>query len=106
MVLTCRAVSCQDMMHNRREGGYANGKGRELLDDGLVEYEIREFRPPVVEPEACTLLVLDICISFLVPLNFYFIRLFSFSLVFFAICNLQFVLYMYILRIPWACSGS
>lgn len=38
--------------------GCANGKGRELLDDGLVEYEIGEFRPPVVEPETCTLLVL------------------------------------------------
>jgi hypothetical protein len=61
-MLLAAKMNCLD-----RRVGCANGKRRELLDDGLVEYEIRKFRPPVVEPETCTLLVLDIFISFLVP---------------------------------------
>lgn len=71
MVLTCRVVSHESELDCAGREGYANGKGRKLLDDGLVEYEIRKFRPPVVEPETCTLLVLDILISSWFPSLFH-----------------------------------
>lgn len=86
MVFTYHAVSHEgELCHDRREG-YANGKGRKLLDDGLVEYEIGKFRPPVVEPETCTLLVLDIFISSWFPSLFHTFLSFSFSFFFFCIC--------------------
>jgi hypothetical protein len=52
-----------EMSRTAANGGYANGKRREFLDDGLVEYEVREFRLPVVEAETCALFVLVMFIS-------------------------------------------